>query len=130
MCANSALLNGTLRTTWRFSGYVTSDCGAISNVAVPEPRGHGFTHGDAAKAGGISVAAGTDVDCGGVYKNADTGLNASMAARDVTQAQVDTSLERLTQMQLKLGLFDPKTEQPYFHYGKPGSNCVFLFQRQ
>jgi hypothetical protein len=26
-------------------------------------------------------------------------------------------LERLTRMQLSLGLFDPKASQPYFHYG-------------
>ena len=31
-CANSFLLNDTLRGTWNFTGYVTSDSGAIRNI--------------------------------------------------------------------------------------------------
>lgn len=116
-CANPILLNGTLRTTWRFDGCewqlyfscprralgrlyrakptltdvatdITSDCGAVRDVGSLEPFGHGFTHGDMAKAGGAAVAAGTDVDCGHVYGDAKTGLNDSINRGYVTQAKV------------------------------------------
>eukprot|EP00039_Didymoeca_costata_P002053 m.57244 g.57244 ORF g.57244 m.57244 type:complete len:72 (+) comp11091_c0_seq1:280-495(+) len=39
MCANSKLLNDTLRGQWGFTGYVTSDCGAVGNIFQKEPQG-------------------------------------------------------------------------------------------
>ena len=41
-CANPWLLNATLRASWRFEGYVTSDCGAVSDECQPAPDGHGY----------------------------------------------------------------------------------------
>eukprot|EP01045_Picozoa_sp_COSAG04_P031195 COSAG04_NODE_5686_length_1526_cov_2.276104_2_plen_125_part_00 len=35
MCANSKFLNETLRNTWGFDGYVTSDCDAVGDVYTP-----------------------------------------------------------------------------------------------
>ena len=46
-CANTYLLDTTLRKAWRFQGYVTSDCGAVGDITT----GHHFTpdneHGSA-----------------------------------------------------------------------------------
>jgi len=109
MCANTKWLQNTLRDTWKFPGYVTSDCGAIQNIY----NGHSYRP-DAASAAAIGVTAGTDVDCGGVYKNA---LADALNKSEVTMAAVDLALSRLTKMQMKLGLFDNKAEQPYFNYG-------------
>jgi hypothetical protein len=44
--------------------YVTSDCGAIQNIY----QEHKYTK-DGPSAAAVSVKAGTDVDCGSVYKN-------------------------------------------------------------
>ena len=38
MCANSKFLNETLRNTWGFDGYVTSDCDAVGDVYSPGQR--------------------------------------------------------------------------------------------
>ena len=38
-CANDWLLQKTLRDSWKFDGYVTSDCGAIGNECEAEPKG-------------------------------------------------------------------------------------------
>jgi hypothetical protein len=38
-CASKELLTGHLRDSWGFEGYVTSDCGAVSDVA----NQHNFT---------------------------------------------------------------------------------------
>jgi len=68
-CANPWLLNTTLRNSWRFDGYVTSDCGAIRDVCKHEPDGHGFSGNDPTCQNGtaLSIQAGTDMDCGGRY---------------------------------------------------------------
>ena len=31
-CANKGILNDLARSKWGFNGYITSDCGAVSNV--------------------------------------------------------------------------------------------------
>ena len=36
MCANTGMLNETLRNSWKFKGYVTSDCGAIQVTNTAE----------------------------------------------------------------------------------------------
>ena len=74
-CANEWLLNQTLRSSWRFEGYVTSDCGAVSNECTPQPGGHGYVP-TCANASALSIKAGTDVDCGGfIGANAMSALN-------------------------------------------------------
>ena len=42
MCANSKFLNETLRNTWGFDGYVTSDCDAVGDVYSPGQRRFSF----------------------------------------------------------------------------------------
>ena len=113
-CANEWLLKETLRESWRFEGYVTSDCGAIRDECAPEPDGHGYAS-TCANATAVSIKAGTDVDCGGVYA---PGIPVAVAAGVLTEAAVDESFSRLTTIQMKLGLFDnDKDEQPYFGLG-------------
>lgn len=113
MCGNSLWLNNTLRNTWGFDGYVTSDCGAIRDIYTPQPKGHGYVK-DADHATKIGLEAGCDVDCGGIYPgNLVHAVNAGLVKKET----VDTALTRLTMMQMKLGLFDPKEKQQYFNYG-------------
>eukprot|EP00729_Bicosta_minor_P001609 gene1609-1758_t len=111
MCANALYLNDTLRNSWKFDGYVTSDCDAVGDVYTHEPRGHGY-NGTA-----LSLKAGTDMDCGDwgahAYLNE---LPKALAQGLVEEADLDRSLIRLTKLQMDLGLFDPKEKQPYFNY--------------
>ena len=62
----------------------------------------------------ISVIAGTDVDCGSQYS---TEFGAAVEAGELTEAAIDLALTRLTKAWLRLGLFDPKADQPYFQLG-------------
>lgn len=113
-CANDWLLKQTLRESWKFDGFVTSDCGAIRDECAAEPDGHGYAP-TCANASALSIKAGTDVDCGGVYA---PGIPAAVAAGVLTEAEVDASFARLTSIQMKLGLFDDdKGAQPYFNLG-------------
>lgn len=82
------------------------------NVWTPEPKGHGYT--DKVKATAISVIAGTDIDCGSQYS---TEFGAAVKAGELTEVDINIALTRLTKAWLKLGLFDPKVDQPYFQLG-------------
>ena len=114
-CANDWLLSSTLRDSWRFDGYVTGDCGAVQNECTDKPHGHNFTGTNCSLAAALSVQAGTDVDCGGVY---GSGIPSAVKDGTLKEADVDTSFGRLTKMQMRLGLFDAdKAQQPYFNFG-------------
>lgn len=112
MCANSLYLNETLRNSWGFSGYVTSDCDAVGDVY----ESHHYATPENGTA--LSLKAGTDMDCG------DWGAHAYLnelpgALKDglVSEADLDRALVRLTKIQMELGLFDPKEDQIFFNLG-------------
>jgi beta-glucosidase len=103
-CANTYLLQRTLRDAWRFQGYVTSDCGAVGDITT----GHQFTrdneHGSAA-----AVRAGTDTTCGTEY------VALVKAVRDglIKESEIDTAVQRLFTARMRLGMFDPPDSTPY-----------------
>ena len=103
-CANTYLLQRTLRDAWKFQGYVTSDCGAVEDIT----SGHKFTpdteHGSAA-----AVRAGTDTTCGNEY------VTLVKAVRDglIKESEIDTAVKRLFTARIRLGMFDPPESAPY-----------------
>lgn len=113
-CGNTFLLNDTLRNAWSFPGYVTSDCGAIADICNKEPRGHGYAP-DCTHAAADGIIAGTDMDCGGQYT---PNIEKAVSGGLLTESDVDRTFSRLTDIQMRLGLFDSdKKSQPYFNYG-------------
>lgn len=103
-CANSDLLQKYLRGEWGFHGYVVSDCGAITDIF----RGHKYEP-DAATASAVAVKTGTDLTCGTEYK----ALVEAVKTSQITEAEINKSVERLFTARLKLGLFDPPELVPY-----------------
>src|SRR5215212_1622204 len=88
-----------LRNQWKFTGYVTSDCGAIDDFFNFHK-----THPDAPTAAADAVWHGTDVDCGNVaYKT----LTTAVKQNKITEQQLDISLKRLFMIRFRLGMFDP-----------------------
>ena len=57
-CGNRRLLQDILRDTWRFPGYVVSDCDAVRDIET----GHKYAR-SAAEAGAFAIRAGLDSDC-------------------------------------------------------------------
>jgi len=104
-CGSDKLMVDILREDWGFTGYVTSDCGAIDNFYKTHK-----THPDAPSAAADAVFHGTDVDCG---HEAYLGLKKAVKDGIITEAQIDVSLRRLFEIRFRLGMFDPAEMVPY-----------------
>jgi len=110
-CASDTLTS-VLRGAWNFSGYITSDSGAIEDVYLPFPKGHHYVD-TPAEAACVSIRNGTtDVCSGAVYHDA---LMDSVSSGLCSRADVDAALYRTMMVRMKAGLFDPIQDQPYWH---------------
>ncbi len=104
-CGSDELMLDILYNQWKYTGYVTSDCGAINDFF----RTH-KTHENAASASADAVIHGTDCECGnGAY----LALTEAVSKGLITEAQIDASVKRLFTIRFRLGLFDPDDRVPY-----------------
>ena len=103
-CANAMLLQDHLREAWGFTGYVVSDCAAITDIMV----GHAYKP-TMAEASAAAVLAGTDLSCGKEYASLVEAVQKGL----ITEAAINTSVERLFRARIELGMFDPPEMVPY-----------------
>ncbi len=87
-----------LRQEWGYQGLITSDCGAIRDFL---PGFHAVS-ADSLAASAKAVLAGTDVECGKVYK----ALPAAVKRGDIKESDIDRSLRRLLIARFELGDLD------------------------
>ncbi|MBK5272615.1 MAG: glycoside hydrolase family 3 C-terminal domain-containing protein, partial [Bacteroidia bacterium] len=104
-CGSDLLMNDILRNQWDFTGYVTSDCGAIDDFY----KNH-KTHPDAESAAADAVLHGTDLDCG---REAYKALVQAVKDGKLLEQQLDVSLHRLFMIRFRLGMFDPVSQVKY-----------------
>ncbi len=98
-CGSDKLMVKILRDDWNFTGYVTSDCGAIDDFWERHK-----TSPDAESAATDAVLHGTDVECGNVtYKT----LVKAVQDGKLAEKEMDISLKRLFTIRFRLGMFDP-----------------------
>jgi beta-glucosidase len=109
-CSSDKLMNDILRNQWKFTGYVTSDCGGI---------GHFFrthkTHPNAESAAADAVLHGTDCECSS--QPSYRALTKAIAEEMITEKQIDVSVERLFTIRFRLGMFDPEENVPFSKIG-------------
>ena len=98
-CGSTRLLQQILRDDWGFKGLVVSDCGAIGDFYRP---GRHEVSKDSPAASAKGVLSGTDVECGGVYKN----LPRAVKRGDISEEQINVSVRRLLKGRFELGNFD------------------------
>jgi beta-glucosidase len=103
-CASDMLLQKTLREQWKFSGFVTSDCWALTDIW----KGHKFAP-DEEHAAVLALRAGTDTSCGPEF----AALNQALKDKLVSENEIDTAVSRLFTARFRLGMFDPPQDVPY-----------------
>ncbi|MFZ2054038.1 MAG: glycoside hydrolase family 3 C-terminal domain-containing protein [Candidatus Aminicenantales bacterium] len=103
-CGSGFLLTDILRRRWGFRGYVVSDCWALMDFYQ-----YHKVVGTAPEAGAMAVKAGTDLNCGVVFRE----LRKAVEAGLLSEADIDASVKRLFTARMKLGMFDPSKMVPY-----------------
>ena len=114
-CANPAL-NKTLRETWKFEGYITSDSDSCACIEGGHPEGPDnlpATPTNSTDAARQCLEGGTDIDSGGTYAN---NLPEALADREVSRATTDKALRNTYRMRMRLGLFEPNLKSKYRTY--------------
>ncbi len=104
-CGNDKLMVDILRNKWHFTGYVTSDCGAIDDFYQTHKM-----FPEAESSATDAVQHGTDVECGNhTYKT----LIQAVKDGKLTEKDIDVSLKRLFTIRFRLGMFDPVSKVKY-----------------
>ncbi|HVU31460.1 MAG TPA: glycoside hydrolase family 3 C-terminal domain-containing protein, partial [Sphingomicrobium sp.] len=111
-CASQFLMQHTLRSAWKFSGYVVSDCGAVHDIF----EGHRYRSSQS-EASAVSLERGMDNECitFGEVTGKDDYQPYVDAVREghLSQAAIDRALVRLFTARIRLGMFDPPSMVPY-----------------
>ena len=108
-CANEFLMNQVARGRWGWDGWITSDCGALDGVLSAHHYVHNYS-----ELVQVTLRAGMDIGCDNTINR--YGAQA-VADGSITEGDLDIALTRLTLSLLRLGYFDPPTQQPYRQYG-------------
>ncbi len=103
-CANQHLLHDILRGAWGFKGFVTSDCGAIADIA----EGHKYAK-DIEYAAVDAVRAGTDTSCGTEFDSLTQAVHDGL----IREEELDVAVKRLFMARFRLGMFDPPSDVSY-----------------
>jgi beta-glucosidase len=102
-CANTMLLQKTLRDDWKFNGYVVSDCGAIGDIA----DGHKYAP-SVEQASVDAVRAGTDLSCGDEYATLVKAVHDGL----IKESEIDAPVKRLMTARIRMGILAPMANQP------------------
>eukprot|EP01104_Vermistella_antarctica_P017227 TRINITY_DN6074_c0_g1_i1.p1 TRINITY_DN6074_c0_g1~~TRINITY_DN6074_c0_g1_i1.p1 ORF type:complete len:949 (-),score=113.70 TRINITY_DN6074_c0_g1_i1:185-2626(-) len=105
-CGDKGLMNGVLRSQWKWPGFVISDYDAWSNIYLT----HNYTQNLTAAAA-VGINAGLDQEGG---DNATIMLlPTALSLGTVNASTIDTSFRRLFRVRIQLGMLDPPTFNPY-----------------
>ncbi len=111
MSASKFLVDTIARKTYGLDGYITGDCGAVSDMFF----GHSYAKSNA-EAAAMGLKTGVDSDCGSVYQT--SALDAIKQGL-ITEADMDLALTNIFTVRMRIGEFDPKSKVPYAGI-KPG----------
>ncbi len=123
-CLNGDIQNRQMRGEWGFRGSIVSDCDALSDAHFAHDWGPGAGDGGNATIQQTVVAGlenGCDMDCGSFYSM----YGPSAAAGGLLHMHsVDTALERIFLMRVRLGEFDPPETNPFGMLGGADTDTI------
>ncbi len=105
MSASKYLVDTIAKKTYGLNGYVTGDCGAISDILA----GHHYIKSNT-QATALGLKTGVDTDCGGVFQT--SALDAIKEGL-ISEADMDKALVNIYTIRMRLGEFDPQNIVPY-----------------
>ena len=115
-CADPKLKK-LLRETWNFTGYITSDTDAVSDMF----KEHHYSKSAPEACCQAMRDGGCDMDSGGTYWN---NLLDGVSSGLCNMSTVDVALANTMRLRFELGLFDPIDKQPYWDTTKYGLASV------
>jgi beta-glucosidase len=100
-CASRRLLTDFLRDSWKFDGYVVSDCEAVADIYRTDHHGYAASPEE-----GVAAAfnAGMDLICGGATEIDH--IVSAVKSGVLDESVIDRSLVRLFTARMRLGQFD------------------------
>ena len=109
-CGSETLMMQILRNEWKFTGYVTSDCGAVNDFWM-----HHKTDDDAKHAAAKAVMNGTDLECGEDWNKLWSYPMLKDAVKEglIPESKLDESVKRLYMIRFRLGMFDADEKVPF-----------------
>mmetsp|Transcript_77291 Transcript_77291/g.250180 ORF Transcript_77291/g.250180 Transcript_77291/m.250180 type:complete len:656 (-) Transcript_77291:1901-3868(-) len=111
-CANRYTMTDLARDSWGFRGYIVSDCYAVNRVLDRHHYANNLT-----EVLNATLGAGMDLECGNILV-ASNMLDFYKISAPAARASLDASLERLFEVQLRLGWADPPAAVPWSDYGE------------
>ncbi len=115
--ASKTLMSDILRDDWGFTGYVTSDCGAIGRL-VSNTQANSTTYGTEShsiaktlpEAVALAIEYGLNLECGDIFR-----ANIPLAVKRgyLAESLLDQRLTELMASRFRLGLFDDPELNPY-----------------
>lgn len=105
MSASKFFVDTIAKKTYGLDGYVTGDCGAISDMVT----GHRYSKSNS-EAAALGLKSGVDTDCGSVFQT--SALDAIKEGL-ITEADMDKALVNIYTIRMRLGEFDPQNIVPY-----------------
>jgi len=114
-CGSDFLLHDILREEWGFKGHIVSDCWALDDIwarhKVVKTR---------EEAAAMAALAGVNVNCGYIYNYLPEAVHMGL----VEEQTINEILRPLLTTRFKLGLFDPKENNPYANLAPGLVNCT------
>ena len=108
--AHESLLKGTLKESWKFDGYVISDCDTFPSLL--DEWGWAGTRAQAAAS---ALKAGNDINCGPGFASL---LNATRLGY-TSRADLESAARRALRMRMRVGELQPPQTDPWRARAKP-----------